>query len=78
MTKSEIYEMKLSCKEGKINSFKIKVPGFPTQMVTGNRLNSKVKELLTSVKPNVAIPIFDVIVSNKGERSDPIIIRVKY
>ena len=77
MTKSEIYEMKLSCKEGKVNSFKIKIPGVPTQMVTGNRLNSKVKELLTSVKPNVAIPIFDVIVSNKGKRSNPIIIKVK-
>ena len=77
MTKSEIYEMKFSCKEGKVNSFKIKIPGVPTQMVTGNRLNSIVKELLTSVKSNVAISIFDVIVSNKGKRSNPIIIKVK-
>jgi len=77
LKKSEIKDLVLSCSEGQVKSFKIKIPKVPTQQITGNGLNSKMKNVISSINSNTKIMIFDVKISNSDKRSKPIIIEVQ-
>ncbi len=66
----------------KVNGFKFKVPGQPTVVVKGNRLNSQAKSALKRAKRGSAVQIFDInayITNNKSyklKKVSPIVVEI--
>ena len=67
MSIEEIKNIKLSVEEGKLTSFKIKLPGKKTESITGSELNETFKGYLDTAENGVAILIFDIKSSTKDK-----------
>src|SRR5690606_8700978 len=67
MSIEEIKNIKLSVEEGKLTSFKIKLPGKKTESISGSELNDTFKGYLDTAENGVAILIFDIKSSTKDK-----------
>ena len=76
MTRAELMDATLSIKEGSIISFKLKIPGKPTQSITGNKMNTETKALIKEALDKDAIQIF-MIKNSNNEAHPPIKILIK-
>ena len=54
-----------------VTGFKIKVPGQPSVVVSGNRLNGQAKGVLRKAKRGAAVTIFDIKSKSNGPRIKP-------
>ena len=66
----------------KVSGFKFKVPGQPTVVVKGNKLNSQAKSALKRAKRGSAVQVFDInayITNNKGyklKKVSPVVVEI--
>lgn len=75
LTKNELFNAKLTIKNGEIVKFIFKIPGVNTEPISGNTLNSKAKSNLENVANNTAIQLFMIKDSNNNVHP-PILISI--
>lgn len=76
MTRAQLIAVQLSVNGGEIISFKLKIPGKPTQSIKGNVMDAEAKTLINGAYDNDATQIF-MIKDSDGIDYPPITILIK-